>query len=66
MDPDAVPAQAGGDTPVPAVPVLSKAEVTKIARQTIVAKSGQVSVPGALRSRLQSVKHFRKWIDHRF
>eukprot|EP00969_Alexandrium_andersonii_P079605 3509679-Alexandrium_andersonii.AAC.1 len=59
MELDAAPAQAGGDTPVPAAPTVSKEEINKITKINLETKSGQISVPGALRHKLRdSVKNF--------
>eukprot|EP00969_Alexandrium_andersonii_P258222 11416882-Alexandrium_andersonii.AAC.1 len=53
LDLDAAPAQAGGDTPVPVVPTISREEIDKITKYNVETKHGQVSVPGALRHRLR-------------
>eukprot|EP00969_Alexandrium_andersonii_P187261 8274250-Alexandrium_andersonii.AAC.1 len=46
MELGAAPAQAGGDTPVPAAPTVSKEEINKITKINLETKSGQISVPG--------------------
>eukprot|EP00969_Alexandrium_andersonii_P073136 3226855-Alexandrium_andersonii.AAC.1 len=65
VDVDIAPAHAGGDTPVHAAPAISREEIARVTKYNVETKSGQISVPGALRNKLRdSVKNFRKWIDH--
>eukprot|EP00969_Alexandrium_andersonii_P162090 7163953-Alexandrium_andersonii.AAC.1 len=66
-DADAAPANAGGDIPLSMMPSLTMEETNRITKNMVNAKSGQISISGAVRSKLrESVRHFRKWTDHRF